>query len=297
MNITVQKVNAFTDKLTGGNPAGVVLYTPPMPEEYMKYISKELAVSETAFVFPSKKAYVKLRFFSPDVEVDLCGHATIATFHTLAVKGILPQKKHVTVTQETHAGILPVDISYNNEGNVEKVMMTQGKPIYKNIHLNISTIAGALQIEQQAIENSYPQQIVSTGLFTLPICIKSFDILKTMTPNFIKIKEICTQLHVGSFHIFTFETLEPDSFYHARNFAPSYGINEDPVTGTANGAVTSYLHHHHFVNNKNIICEQGDIIGRPGRVFVELTNHSVRVGGKAILVQEKTIELPDEPKI
>lgn len=294
MNIKVQKVNAFTDSPRGGNPAGVVLQPPPLSDSHMKYISKELSVSETAFVFPSTKADVKLRFFSPEVEVDLCGHATIATFYTLAMKGMFPQKKHVRVTQETRAGILPVDIFSNTKGKVERVMMMQGTPIYKNIHIHISTIADALHIESQTIDDSYPQQIVSTGLFTLPICVKSFDTLKTMAPNFKKIQTLCTQLQTGSFHVFTFETLEPDSLYHARNFAPIYGINEDPVTGTANGAVTSYLAHHHLIKNKNVICEQGDIIGKPGRVYVELTNRSVCVGGKAVIAQEKTMKLSDE---
>jgi PhzF family phenazine biosynthesis protein len=89
--------------------------------------------------------------------------------------------------------------------------------------------------------------------------------------------------------VFTFETIEPESAYHARNFAPVYGINEDPVTGTANGAVSNYLKKHHLINDKKIICEQGDIIGRPGRVIVEIDENTVRVGGCATIVEERTM--------
>jgi len=287
LNVTVKKVNAFTDSVTGGNPAGVVLSSPLLTSEQMKRISKEMMVSETAFVFPSTKADVKTRFFSPTVEVDLCGHATIATFFTMALHRMFPRKNSV-VTQETKAGILPVSLLYSDENVIEKVMMTQKKPIYKNIHLDISLVSDALNVEQNNIDTSLPQQIVSTGLFTLPVCMKSFDVLKTMNPDFNKIRTVCERIGAGSIHVFSFETIEPDSIYHARNFAPMYGVNEDPVTGTANGAVSSFLIYHKKIKETSFVCEQGDIIGRPGRVYIEVDD-VVRVGGKATLAQERTL--------
>ncbi|HUS99166.1 MAG TPA: PhzF family phenazine biosynthesis protein [Candidatus Thermoplasmatota archaeon] len=291
MNVTVLKVNAFTESLQGGNPAGVVFDAPYLRDEQMKQISKELVVSETAFVFPSTVADFKVRFFSPIVEVDLCGHATIATFFTMASQGkVLPNKKNL-VTQETKAGILPITIFYDDDAKVDRIMMTQKKPIYKNIHINISQIADSLNVDVKAIDDSMPEQIVSTGLFTLPICIKTYDDLKSIQPDFENVKKMCQLIGIGSFHVFTFETIEPNSMYHARNFAPVYGINEDPVTGTANGAVSSYLVKHKIIKDKSIICEQGDIIGRPGRVFVEIHNDVVTVGGKARIAQEREIEV------
>jgi len=283
----VMKVNAFTESLKGGNPAGVVLDSPDLTDEQMKHISKELAVSETAFVFPSNVADFKVRFFSPTVEVDLCGHATIATFFTMALKGKLSPKKNNVITQETKAGILPVNIYYTDDKKIDRVMMTQSKPIYKNIHFDISMIADSLKVDVKDIDDSLPKQIVSTGLFTLPICIKSYDTLKNIKPDFEKVKKICNKLGAGSFHVFTFETIAPDSAYRARNFAPVYGINEDPVTGTANGAVCSYLVKNGIIQKRNLVCEQGDIMGRPGRVFVEVGRNLVKVGGKARVVEEK----------
>lgn len=291
MNVDVLKVNAFTDSPNGGNSAGVVLDSPDLTDTQMKQISKQLNVSETAFVFPSDIADVKVRFFSPAVEVNLCGHATIATFFVMALKGTFSKKKKCVITQETKAGILPVTICYNEDNRIERVMMTQSNPIYKNIYFNISHVANSLNIDIQDIDDSLPKQMVSTGLFTIPICIQSFNVLKNMKPDFKKIKNICEKLGAGSFHVFTFETKEPDSVYHARNFAPVYGVNEDPVTGTANGAVSSYLIHNNIVKNNNLICEQGDIIGRPGRVYVEITNNTVQVGGKAMIALEKTLKI------
>jgi PhzF family phenazine biosynthesis protein len=290
MKINVRKVNAFTESLEGGNPAGVVLDSPDLTDEQMKHVSKVLSVSETAFVFPSKKADYKIRFFTPDVEVDLCGHATIATFFTMALDGVFSQNINTIITQETKSGVLPVDIYFSDEA-VDRVMMTQATSRYKDICLDISILADSLNISVDEIDDSLPKQIVSTGLFTLPLCVKSFGILKAINPDFEKIKKLCSRFGVGSFHLFTFDTVESDSIYHARNFAPIYGVNEDPVTGTANGAVCSYLIKNKIVKDRNLICEQGDIMGRSGRVFVGIDGDGVKVGGKARVVEEREISV------
>jgi PhzF family phenazine biosynthesis protein len=290
MKINVKKVNVFTESLEGGNPAGVVLDSPDLTDEQMKHVSKVLSVSETAFVFPSKKADYKIRFLSPDVEVDLCGHATIATFFTMALEGVFSREINTIVTQETKSGVLPVDIYFSDE-TVDRVMMTQAPLRCKDICLDISILADSLNISVDEIDDSLPKQIVSTGLFTLPLCVKSFDILKAINPDFEKIKKLCSRFGVGSFHLFTFDTVESDSIYHSRNFAPVYGVNEDPVTGTANGAVCSYLIKNKIVKDRNLICEQGDVMGRPGRVFVEIDGDVVKVGGKARVVKEREISV------
>ncbi|MFO7677419.1 MAG: PhzF family phenazine biosynthesis protein [Thermoplasmatota archaeon] len=289
--MNVKKVNAFTNQLYGGNPAGVVIDSPKLTDLQMKTITSKLQVSETAFVYPSSIADYKVRFFSPTIEVNLCGHATIATFFTLAEQKLLNhEKEKIQLDQETKAGILPVEIIYYNNV-VEKIMMTQPKPIFKGIHIHSKSIAQCLNIQESDIDSSLPKQIVSTGLFTLPVCVKSLNVLQFMKPNFDAIKILCEALNVGSIHVFSFDTIEKTSLYHARNFAPVYGINEDPVTGTANGAVCSYLLKNKILTEKNYICEQGDIMGRPGRVFVELDTITIKVGGKARFVEEKTIIL------
>jgi len=288
MKINVKRVNAFTDKIDGGNPAGVLFNSPQLTNSQMAFITKELKVSETAFVYPSNKADYKIRFFSPDIEVDLCGHATISTFYTMALENRLNKN---SIKMETIAGILPIDIEYNPDGDIKKVMMTQAKPVLKDIFLDISFIADSLNISPEEINQKMPLQKVSTGLFTLPVCIKSYDVLKNMKPDFKKIKKICKENGFGSYHVFTFETSEPKSLYHARNFAPLYAIDEDPVTGTANGAVCSYLVKNGVIEQGSFVCEQGDITGRKGRVFVEIKNEKVRVGGIAKIVEEKEIEI------
>ena len=285
------KVNSFTKEEKGGNPAGVVLKPSGLTANQMKKISDLLEVSETAYVFPSQYADYHIRFFSPAVEVNLCGHATIATFTVL---GNQIQSKHdssdtLTLTQETKAGILPVQIQFKETGEVDSVLMRQKDPIFESVSYSPQTLAGILKITLGELCSDLPQERVSTGLFTLPVCVSSFSVLKNMKPDFHMVKRFCRKHNVGSIHVFTFDTIESNSLYHARNFAPLYDIDEDPVTGTANGAVCSYLRRHRMTRSTDIICEQGDIINKSGRVSVRFLNDSVWVGGKATVKQ--TVDL------
>ena len=240
MDVSVVKINVFTEEKHGGNPAGVVRNPPEnITSSQMKQISKQLQVSETAFIFPSDQADFNVRFFTPTVEVDLCGHATIATFFYLGSEMKPFGKQHMVLTQLTKVGILPVNIFYDRNNNVEKVMMTQSPISIKPVSLSFQDLADVLNTNVTNLRGDFPLQAVSTGLFTLPIVVSSFSVLKHLEPDFDRIKSLCKQIDVGSFHVITFDTIDSTSLYHARNFPPCYGINEDPVTGTANGAVCS----------------------------------------------------------
>jgi PhzF family phenazine biosynthesis protein len=193
------------------------------------------------------------------------------------------------LTQETNAGILQVKLFFNVEGIFDYVLMQQQKPMFEPVSYSPQTLAQILNISEKSLCLDLPQERVSTGLFTLPVCVSSFEVLKQIKPDYPLVKRFCRKQQVGSLHVFTFDTFESDSLYHARNFAPLYGINEDPVTGTANGAICSYLRRHQMLSSRRIICEQGDIIGRTGRVHVEFINEDVWVGGRATI--KNSIEL------
>jgi PhzF family phenazine biosynthesis protein len=291
MKVQALKVNSFTANEMGGNPAGVVLEPGELTAFQMKKISRILQVSETAFVFPSDIADFHVRFFSPAVEVDLCGHATIATFTVLAKKQITESKNVIRLTQETKAGVLPVKLHFTNAGELDFVLMQQQKPVFEPVSYSPQTLANVLNISVDDLCLDLPQKRVSTGLFTLPVCVSSFSVLKKMKPDFRLVKRFCRKHQVGSLHVFTFDTLESDSLYHARNFAPIYDIDEDPVTGTANGAVCSYLRNYGLTSLKQMVCEQGDIIGRNGRVRVSFLDEDVWVGGNAVVDQSVEISI------
>lgn len=286
MKVKVYRLSSFTDNIDGGNPAGVVLNADKLKDGEMKYIAKEVGYSETAFVSKSEKADFKVRFFTPVEEVDLCGHATIATFSLLMKKEIIKYGKY---SQETKAGILGIEAKKN-----EEIMMDQNIP-YFGEYIDKKIIAQALNISENDFYDEYPVQIVSTGLRDIIVPIKSFDKMNFLIPNFEEIAKICVENDSAGFHVFNLE----NNNYHAscRNFAPHLGINEESATGTASGALASYfVKHNIYEPNKEMSFEQGFKMKKPSiiKAIVECNekNHEkVKVGGKAVIIDETSIEI------
>jgi len=215
MNIQVFVVNAFTKNKSGGNPAGVVVDGDGLSAADMQHIASEMGLSETAFILSSVAADYRIRYFTPVSEVDLCGHATIASF------ALLVQKKSInknSFTIETKAGILPVRI------DGEKIFLTQNKPQFGQ-ELDKIEIAQSLHITESDIMTPLPIEIVSTGLKDILIPIKNNEVLQSLQPDFNRIKEISAKHDVVGYHVFTLDIDEGTDAY-CRNFAPLYDINE-----------------------------------------------------------------------
>ena len=281
MQVKVKLVNAFTKSLKGGNPAGVVLDADKLTDNQMIDISSKLGFSESAFVQKSKNADFKVRFFSPTQEVDLCGHATIATFHTLIELGKIDFGTLDTkiVTQETKSGILPVECNKNG-----LIVMTQKKPKFYQIKNDRELISKLLGIKITDLME-HPIQSVSTGVAKLIIPVKSLNVLYRIKPDLDGIKEYCKDKGTKGFYPFTFETKE-NSDFHARQFNPLAGINEDPITGVAAGALGAYIVHHKLSEKNQFVVEQGYIMNKPGKIYVWVSD-TVKVGGYAVTVGEK----------
>jgi len=281
MGIPFYVVNAFTDRPFKGNPAGVVLDADDLDERAMQDIAAELKCSETAFVMESRQADLRVRFFSPAKEVDLCGHATIAAFHAMTEMGFIRKNK---LTMETKAGVLGVEI--RDEG----VFMEQSNPVFREVNIDRREIADALNVDESDLSD-LPVEAVSTGLFSLNVPVKHLKTMREMKPDFDRVGKVCEKSGVGSLFAFTFETLSEDCFVHTRCFAPLYGVNEDPVTGTANGALGAYLKKHELLENDVYKSEQGYEIGKEGTVVVDVSGDMVKVGGKAYIAMQGTLEV------
>ncbi len=295
MEIEVWKVDAFTDVPLTGNPAGIVLNADGLSDELMLKIASELNLSETAFVMrPTRPdADFRVRFFTPTTEVDLCGHATIAANFCLAEEGRIELKEPKTVVkQETNVGVLPVEIRARS-GCPWLVVMTQAKPEVRPSGLSASEIAGALRVSEGVITSTgLPLQIASTGLPFLMVPLAELDTLMGLKPDLARVAELSERLGVAGFYAFTLEALEKSSTAHARCFAPYVGVSEDPVTGTASGALGAYLVYNSAVEVREptttMVVEQGHAMERPGKVHVEVGVSGgkplkVRVGGRAVV--------------
>jgi PhzF family phenazine biosynthesis protein len=275
-------VNAFSNSPTGGNPAGVVLGAELLSDADMQQLAKELGHSETAFVLPCETANVQVRFFTPLAEVDLCGHATVATFFLLAeIRKLKPGR----YTQLTRAGLLSVEVQKSGF-----IYMTQTRPLFGDF-VESSVIADSLGIGLDLMHPVLRPQIVSTGLPDIIVPLRRLETLQKLRPDFEKISRLSSDLKVTGYHVFSMETLF-GSTAHCRNFAPLYGINEESATGTANGALTCYLFNHHMLTAEEALdvrFEQGYCIGRPSQILVSVETSGkhiirVKVGGTACRV-------------
>ncbi|MBZ9609594.1 PhzF family phenazine biosynthesis protein [Clostridium estertheticum] len=301
MKKIIYQVDAFSDLPFGGNPAGVVPNAIGLNYNDMLNIAREMNLSETAFVFPMKdeEADYEVRFFTPTQEVDLCGHATIGSFFSLASKGIITGTDNVKIVkQKTKAGILPVEL-YFKDNKIDSVMMTQAKPKFVFDVANTYELAQIMGINARDIGisgYSLIPQAVSTGLTDIMLPVKSLSALKSLNPNYTRLTEYSNNLNIIGVHAFTLETEEDSSTLSCRNFGPAAGINEESATGTSNGALGAYLVKNDvlkFEDNITIICEQGYYMNRPSKIIVRLEgskeNLTVKVGGKSVIVMEGLI--------
>ncbi len=288
--IKMFQVDAFSDKLFGGNPAGVVLDASRLPDEQMLNIAREMNLSETAFVTGIEHDCYNIRFFTPVCEVDLCGHATIATFYTLAKEGLIKKMNTgiKTIYQKTKAGKLSVDIVFNN-GEVDKVIMEQTTPKDIGKLEDIYLLCQALGIEIEDIgvlnESIFPE-IISTGLPDIIIPIKDKKVLDNLSIDMKALAKLSEELEVVGVHAFCLPKIDSDIVY-TRNFAPLVGINEEAATGTSNGALIYFLKKNKLIINNEIVSYQGYIMNRPSKIYCKLEERNetkVKVGGQAIIV-------------
>ena len=284
MEIKVYTLNAFSKLKKGGNPAGVVLDAKSLSDDQMQQIAKEVGFSETAFVLKSDRADFKVRFFTPNEEVNLCGHATIATFFLMAKLNFIQAGKY---TQETKAGVL--DIEVRQDG---KIFMSQNAPQFFE-ELNRDEIARSLNIPIEIIDSDLPVQIVSTGLKDVLVPIKSLSDLFLISPDFEDVSKISKKYNVVGFYLFTLET-KFNSTAHCRNFAPLYDIPEESATGTSSGALSCYLFKYGKISKddvNNLVFEQGYSMKTPSEICANLKLQDdkiveVKVGGIATNIQE-----------
>ncbi len=291
MKIAVKQVDAFTEIPLTGNPAGVVPQAEGLTDQQMQTIAREMSVPETAFVLPASRpgADLQIRWFTPQVEVPLCGHATIASFHALAEDRLYGMDKAGTYTfnLETRSGILPISV----EKSAGTIDIYFGLPLPEFIRagqykLDVMRI---LNISLDEFENRMP--IVVANYLYIPI--RRLHTMFALKPNYFAMSQFLSNRNLGGLCAFTTETVDRGSAVHSRFFAPGLGINEDPVTGSANGPLGVYLFERGEVQGSGpevtLVGEQGDAIGRKGRVHIRLgvkgtVVTSVQIGGRAVTV-------------
>ena len=282
-------VDAFTTDPLAGNAAGVVPHAEDLSADRMGAVAAELAVSETAFVLPSDDADRRLRYFSPTREVDLCGHATIAAHAHLHEAGAIDPGEH---TVETNVGVLDVEVDPDGV-----VRMTQNRPTVRRVDIGYDRLGDALGIDPAALRDvgaDLPTAVASTGLAFLMVPVNFLTHLSGAAPDDAALEALAGEYDAAGVYAFTFDTLNGDSTLHARAFAPSLGIPEDPATGTAAGACGAYLREVGAFDGEfpdTVVVEQGHFVDRPGRIRVQV-GAGVQVGGRAVTSLDGRLAVP-----
>jgi PhzF family phenazine biosynthesis protein len=283
-------VDAFTDEPTRGNGAGVVPDAEGLSASQMQRIADELGQSETAFLLPSGSADRRVRYFTPEQEVDLCGHATVASHAHLHADGVIDTGTH---SLETAVGTIEVFVE--SDGTV---WMTQDAPAVEKVDLDYAEVGEALGVDPATLRDvgaDLPLAVASTGLRFLVVPANFLDAVGNAAPETNAVTALCDRVDATGVYLFTFDALTAAATLHGRMFAPGTGVPEDPVTGTASGAVGAYLRRFEAFDSlpEEMVFEQGHYLDRDGRVHVRARNE-IRVGGRAVTTLDGDLRVPSE---
>jgi len=299
MKLIIYQIDSFTKERFKGNPAGVVVNADGVNDNQMQLIARELNNSETAFLFSAddKDCDGVIRYFTPKTEVPTCGHATIAAMYAKALEENLGS---CVLRIKTKIGILPFEIIKENEDY--KVIMTQGSfelsPAFDQDTTNKLIVA--LGLEKSDLDNKCPIQIASTGHSKVMIGIKNRKKLNDLNPNFNDLTSLSKLINCNGYFVFTFDSDNPEILTYGRMFAPAIGINEDPVTGNANGPLGGYLIQNKIVDIQGSVFEfngiQGEKIDRPGIVNVKVSIENnvpslIQIKGEAVVIFKTEMEI------
>ena len=254
--MTIYTVDAFTDKPFAGNPAGVCIMEHSAFEEWMQNVAMEMNLAETAFLYPTDGVYT-LRWFTPTVEVDLCGHATLASAHMLYELGTVPSDHPISF--QTRSGLLTAE----KRGDW--------------IELNFPGTP--------AVQLSAPDGlIVALGIEPLWVGQSKFDLLvEVASESEVRglIPDIATMKKLGGRGVIvTSQASTPGYDFVSRFFAPAFGIDEDPVTGSAHCTLAPYWEPK--LGKSEMVGYQAS--RRGGVVKVRRVGDRVMLGGQAVTV-------------
>ena len=257
MTVALAQVDAFTDQPFGGNPAAVCLLPAERDAAWMQSVAQEMNLAETAFLVPRGGDEFDLRWFTPAVEVDLCGHATLASAHTLWQRGVLPPAS--TARFHTRSGVLTAE----KHGDWIELNFPSTPPADAAAPPGL---ADALGVEPRHVGKSR---------FDYLIEIDGEQRLRELKPDFARLRT----LPVRGVIVTSRPTTAGWDFV-SRFFAPGSGIDEDPVTGSAHCCLAPYWSSR--LGKTAFVARQ--VSARGGTLRVRLDGDRVRLAGQAVTI-------------
>jgi PhzF family phenazine biosynthesis protein len=264
MPISLFQVDSFTDRPFAGNPAGVCLLETRQPDDWLRGVAVEMNLSETAFLLPEREGY-RLRWFTPRVEVTLCGHATLASAHILWEQGILPRGQEAVF--ETLSGRLSASRSEDGwigldfpARQVEAVDPPAG--LLEALGAHDPIYVGRYR-EDYLVELASQEQVLA------------------LRPDFSRLLEVETRGVVVTARDAS------DVDFVSRFFAPAVGVDEDPVTGSAHCALTPYWAAK--LGKADLLARQ--VSARGGSLRVHNRGERVLLEGQAVTIFSANLKI------
>ncbi|WP_204378413.1 PhzF family phenazine biosynthesis protein [Agaribacterium haliotis] len=264
MKLKLFHVDAFAEQVFSGNPAAVAVLDEWLPEPLMQAIAAELNLSETAFVVPRADGDYRIRWFTPNREVNLCGHATLASAHVL-----YQHFKHAAIPIRFHSlsGTL--------------VCMLDGAEISMDFPLQAPKKLGDDLVINACLATRPAELYANEDLIAILTDEQQVREFEPQLPAIAKLPYrgliIAAQAHGQSYD------------FACRVFAPAYGIDEDPVTGSAYTKLGPLFADK--LDKKRLRARQ--LSKRGGSVGLELQGDRIFISGKALSLMQSTMELPD----
>jgi PhzF family phenazine biosynthesis protein len=266
---------AFTDHPDGGNPAGIWVGDQFPEPATMQQMAAAVGFSETAFVAPASGRDRRVRYFSPEMEISFCGHATIAT-------GVVLGKREGDGTYRLTTAVGEVPVTVRLREGIREAALTSVAPAYVPAPgALVSEALAALGWECDTLADDIPPARAYAGAWHLVLAAADASRLAKLTYDFDKLKAL--MLHDG---LTTLQLIwrERADVFHARNPFPVGGVVEDPATGASAAALGGYLREAGLVAAPAaILIRQGEAMGRPSRLNVEIpVSGGIIVSGTAV---------------
>lgn len=274
-------VDAFSSIPFKGNPVAVVLDATGLGDAEMQAIANWTNLSETTFLLSatSPAADYRLRIFTPRSELPFAGHPTLGSAHAAVEAGLVSLDRNVLV-QECGQGLIRIAI----EGNASTRRFTLELPSATVTPLGPTDTAELEAILGIRVDRDAPPAIVDVGAVWVVAQLASADVLLNIEPDFARSVRFEKRLGATGISLFGKHSLG-DAALEVRSFAPSCGVNEDPVCGSGNGSIAVFRHHNGMLarNGDAYVAAQGRKVGRDGRIAVAVdAGGKVTIGGACV---------------
>jgi trans-2,3-dihydro-3-hydroxyanthranilate isomerase len=290
-------LDVFTDRRFAGNPLAVVLQADGLDQAAMQAIAREFNLSETVFVLPpyDPSHRARYRIFTPKEEVAFAGHPTVGTAVLLALLDGGGAARELVL--EANIGPVPCQVEAGGEGG-KATFALPALPAEAGAPPPAEALAAALGIAVNDIGfGAFAPSCFSAGIGFTFAPLKSLDAVRRALADTARRASAPAAPAHRALYVFCAETAERGHDFHARMFAPSYGVPEDPATGSAAAAFAGVLARFGGLKDgaHSFTLEQGYEMGRPSLIKLDLTLAAralttASVGGGAVIVSEGTIQ-------